>query len=414
MMEQILENQNRPAVLEKLYRSNKALFKRDFATLYPQLQGSPSAEFWHERLNYESEEISWGSAREIGLVVIAALFAGLLAKLPTIFNIDQDIFYPRNLGFIVLPLLTAYFGWKSNLSVGKIAFAAIALLAGLVYINAMPFAAKADTLILSCIHLVIFEGCILGFAYAGGAGFNEERRLGFLKYIADLVIMTGLILLAGALTSVITVGLFELIGFNIKDFYFDNIAVMGLAAAPILGTYLTQTNPQLVGKISPVIAKIFTPLVVVMLSAYLVAMIYSRNNPYNNREFLLMFNVLLVGVMALIFFSVAEGNKGKASGLQTWLLFTLSVLTIIVNSIALSAILFRITTGGFTANRTAVLGGNLVILANLLTVAFQLFRAATKRGDIAGVGKVIAAYLPVYFVWAIIVAFLFPLVFGVK
>ncbi len=59
----------------------------------------------------------------------------------------------------------------------------------------------------------------------------------------------------------ITIGLFSLLGINIEQFYFENIVIFALPAVPILGTYLIQTNPQLVGKVSPVIAKIFSPLV---------------------------------------------------------------------------------------------------------------------------------------------------------
>ncbi len=99
--------------------------------------------------------------------------------------------------------------------------------------------------------------------------------------------MTTLILIAGAILTGVTIGLFSLIGFKIEKFYFDYVVIFGLPAAPILGTYLIETNPQLVGKVSPVIAKIFSPLVLVMLVVYLIAIIYSGKDPYNDREFLL-------------------------------------------------------------------------------------------------------------------------------
>lgn len=212
----------------------------------------------------------------------------------------------------------------------------------------------------------------------------------------------------------ITIGLFSLIGFNIEKFYFDYFGIFGLAAAPIVGTYLTQTNPQLVGKVSPVIAKIFSPLVLVMLVIYLVAIVYSGKDPYNDREFLLMFNALLIGVMAIIFFSVAETSKSMKSGAEVWVLLLLSVVTVLVNGIALSAILFRIAEMGITPNRAAVLGGNVLILINLLLVTARLFRVISKKVDISEVGRAIAFYLPVYFVWTIIVTFIFPLIFGFK
>ncbi len=151
-----------------------------------------------------------------------------------------------------------------------------------------------------------------------------------------------------------------------------------------------------------------------MLVTYLVAMVYSGKDPYNDREFLLIFNALLIGVMAIIFFSVAETSRTDKSRAEIWVLLLLSVLTVIVNGIALSAILFRISEWGITPNRAAVLGGNVLILINLLLVTVQLCRAVKKKADITGVRKVIAFYLPVYCAWVTIVTFVFPFLFGFR
>jgi hypothetical protein len=168
----------------------------------------------------------------------------------------------------------------------------------------------------------------------------------------------------------------------------------------------------LVGKVSPVIARIFSPLVLVMLVIYLVAMVYSGKNPYNDREFFVIFNGLLIGVMAIIFFSVAETSTSTKSQLAIWILFLLSAVTILVNGIALSAILFRISEWGITPNRAAVLGGNVLILVNLLLVTWHLLKVVSKKADLYGVRKTISSYLPLYMIWTIVVTFLFPLIFG--
>ncbi len=89
-------------------------------------------------------------------------------------------------------------------------------------------------------------------------------------------------------------------------------------------------------------------------------------------------------------------------------------VTVVVNGVALSAILFRVSEWGITPNRLAVFGGNVLFLINLFLVTSQLFRVLSKKADITRVWKAIASYLPVYFVWTIIVAFIFPLVFGFK
>jgi hypothetical protein len=405
-----------PGNWRNCFRTNKAQFKRDFSSLYPELRGNSLADFWNERLTYETDDISWGSAGDLIFIVCAAFVAGAIAKLPAWFNIPEEFFYPRNIGFIIFPVLSAFFAWKNKLSTGKIVFIAGATLAGLLFINTLPDDKNSDTLILSCIHLLLFLWAVLGFAFVGEVtGPNsDEKRLGFLKYNGDLVVMTTLIVISGGIMTGVTIGLFNLIGFNIEKFYFENVVVFGLPAAPILGTYLTRTNPQLVGKVSPVIAKIFCPLVLVMLIIYLVAVIYSGKNPYNDREFLLIFNGLLIGVMAIIFFSVAETSRSGKSQPEIWILFLLSVVTIVVNGIALSAILFRISELGITPNRAAVLGGNVLILINLLLVTVQLFKVLSKKAHISAVGNAISYYLPVYVLWTFLVVFLFPLIFGFK
>lgn len=414
MKDEIRQLMHDPKQLESLYRTNKAQFKREFTTLYPELKGNTLADFWNERLNYEADEINWGSSRELWFVVFGCLVAGAIAKFPAWFHIEEDFFYPRNIGFILFPVLSAYFAWKNKLSTAKIASIVGAMLVGLVFINTLPDHDTSDTLILACVHLLLFLWSILGFAFTGAVNDVNNKRLNYLKFNGDLVVMTTLIVIAGGIMTGVTIGLFSLIGFNIEEFYFENIVVFGLPAAPIFGTYLTQTNPHLVGKVSPVIARIFSPLVLVMLIIYLVAMVYSGKDPYNDREFLLIFNGLLIGVMAIIFFSVAETSRATKSRAELVILLMLSLVTIIVNGIALSAIVFRISEWGITPNRAAVLGGNVLILINLFLVTVQLFKVVSGKANIREVGNTISRYLPIYAVWTIIVVFLFPLIFGFK
>jgi hypothetical protein len=414
MRDEILSNLNNPEQLERLYRADKSAFKKAFKTLDADIKDNSLLAFWNARLNYTRDDISWGTRKDLLFILLAALVAGVIARFPTIFNIDQEYFYQRNIGFIIFPMLSAYFAWKNNLSIGKIVFIAGTALAGLFFINFLPDNKKSDTLILSCIYLLIFLWSVIGFAFTGTFDNNTQKRLDYLKYNGDLLVMTALIVIAAGILSGVTIGLFSLIGLNIEVFYRENIIVSGLPMAPILGTYLIRSNPQLVGKVSPVIAKIFSPLVLVMLVIYTIAIIYAGKNPYNDREFLLIFNGLLVGVMALIFFSVAEASQNANKKMESLILFLLSIVTIVVNGVALSAILFRISEWGLTPNRAAVLGSNILILINLLLVTAALYKVVARKTHISAVGKSIVHFLPVYFFWAAIVTFLFPFLFGFK
>ena len=411
---EILTKIDNPKQLEKLYRDNKTAFKTEFNLLYPELTDNKLADYWNERLNYESSEISWGSGKELTFVIIASLVAGVIAKLPVLLNINLESFYQRNIGFIIFPILTTYFIWRKSLSTKKIVFAGVAFLIALIFINLLPADNKSDTLILSCIHLPLFLWAVLGFSYVGDNIRSYHKRLDFLRYNGDLVIMTTLLVIAGGILTGITIGLFSVIGFNIEKFYFDYIGIFGLAALPIVGTYITQTNPQLVNKVSPVIAKIFSPLVLITLVVYLVAILFSGKDPYKDRDFLMAFNFLLIGVIAIILFSVAESSKKSENRTGNFILFTLSIVTVIVNGIALSAILFRISEWGITPNRLAVLGGNILMLTNLCMVTFRLFKNVSKKADISEVENSISMFLPIYILWTIIVTFIFPLIFHFK
>lgn len=414
MREEIINNLENPRQLEKLYRDNKSAFKREFNLIFNDIQENLAAQVWNERLNFENEEISWGTNNELIFIIVAALIAGLIAKIPDLTTMKADYFYPRNIAFIVFPLLTAYFSWKQKIQGKKLIISLTAILISILYINILPNNDKSDTLALACIHLPIFLWTVLGFSFVSDNPKSNQRRLDFLRYNGDLVVMTTIILIAGAILTSITLGLFSLIDIKIEEFYFKYVVVWGLAASPIVGTYLVRTNPQLVNKVSPVIAKVFTPLVLVTLVIYLFAVIGTGKDPYNDRDFLLIFNMLLIGVMAIILFSIAETSKNAGSKTGTILLLALSIVTIIVNGIALSAILFRISEWGITPNRLAVLGGNILILTNLLMVTIKLFKATRNKSETENIEKSITSFLPFYSLWTILVTFIFPIIFNFK
>jgi hypothetical protein len=413
----LLSNFNNPVKLEELYHEDSRAFKEEFAKIYPALENSQLASFWHARLNFEFPAASKDRTIELGIVILLSFFAGLAAKLPGIYQWDQEHFFQRNIGFIVFPALSFYFLWKKESAWSRFIIAFVIFLASFIFINLMPQGDLSDTMILSCIHLPVLLWAVLGYSY--GAVSGNSKRLEFMRYNGELLIMTGLIIIAGFLLSAITVGLFKVIGLQIGEFYFLNIGVFGLAASPIVATYITQANPHLVNKVSPVIARIFSPLVLIMLVSFLVATFFAGKDPYNDRDFLIVFNALLIGVMAIILFSLAETFRNDDNRLARYILLALSVVTILVNGIALSAIVFRISEWGMTPNRFAVMGGNILILTNLCMVAYQLFRSVSKRpgqlnSDTGAVENAIAKFLPVYIAWAIVVSFIFPFVFSFK
>ena len=414
MHDNILSNIDNPRQLETLYRTNQPSFRTAFNALYPQLRNNPLAEGWYQRLNYSREDLFWGTTNERIFVVVASLLAAILAQLPKLLSLDRESFYVRNAGFIVFPLLIAYFVWKNKIPRKTGAWLAGLTLIAIGFINWLPQGHPGDTLILACIHLPLWLWSLLGFAFGGGSLKRGVNWLGLLRYNGELAVVTALLLLAGGLTTGLTIGLFKLIGWQIENFYFNYIVVCGLAAVPIVGTFLTQAQPALVNKVAPVIANLFSPVALVMLIVYLAATVFSGKDPYHDREFLLLFNALLIGVMALVFFSVAETTPASKNQTQILILFLLSMVTVLVNGIALSAVLFRIAEWGITPNRAAVLGANVLMLSHLLYVGGRLLGAMTRKSDLSLVGNSMTFFLPIYSLWSGVVTFLFPLLFGFK
>lgn len=416
MKKEILENIDNPNALERLYRADKSAFRESFNESFDEIQESVIAKVWYERLNFRMSEIKESVSKIDWIFVFGGAFiAAFITKMPAMFPaINEEFFFSRNVAFIIFPTLITYFLLKNSVQTKQAVLVAVLVFGALVFINLLPNNTKSDTLRLSCIHLPLFLWSILGFSFVGGKSDNLDQRISFLRYNGELVVMNALIAIAGLLFTGITIGLFSLINLNIEKIWGEWVIMSGVAASPIVATYLVRTNPELVNRVSPVIARIFSPIVLITLVIYLGAVIVSKQSLYSDREFLLMFNGLLIGVMAIILFSVVEQSRSQNNRFSLIILLLLSVVTIIVNGVALSAILFRISEWGITPNRLAVLGGNILILSNLLIVAYNIFGVLFKQRSVSSIGNSIASFLPIYSIWTIIVTFLFPFIFGFK
>jgi len=187
-----------------------------------------------------------------------------------------------------------------------------------------------------------------------------------------------------------------------------------LVSAPIVATYIVRNFSAISNKIAPIIANIFSPLVLVTLTVYLISIIITGKDPYNDRDFLLIFNIMLIAVMGIIVFSVSETSKKNKQRFNEIVLLLLSIITLIIDIIALSAILYRLGEYGFTPNRIVVLGSNILIFVNLLLIMIELFKINFKNTEIEKLEYVISKYLPVYAFWTVFVVFILPLIFGYK
>jgi hypothetical protein len=410
-MIQTLKNAlQQPEALEALYRKQPDQFRQAFAEVYAENPNNSLLSYWHHRLQY-GQKSGLTISNGLWILLVGIAVAGLLAKLPAWINVDYNQFMPRNIGFILFPGLIAWFVHqnKHNWTIPACITAGLVL-----YINLLPGNLQQDSFSLICMHLPILLWAIVGHAYTGGRWQNVDKRTEFLRYNGDLAIMSVLVGLCGIALVGMTFGLFELIGISLEKLFQDYLAMWALPAVPLVASYLVQTQPQLVNRVSPVLARVFTPLVLITLLIYLVAVIFTGRNPFIDRDLLLLFNVMLLAVVALIFFSISGRSESGLGKRDSLILLLLALSAILVNGVALTAIIYRISTWGITPNRLTVLGSNLLILGHLLVVANGLFRISVAKSDENGLNKRLVSYLPYYALYALLVMLAYPLIFDIN
>jgi hypothetical protein len=406
-----------PETLEKLYRDDRKAFKAAFDSIYPDIEGTEPARFWKARMEYDSKPEILRSLElpEILGVIAVCIITAILIKIPAIFQVgySDDAFYQKNAAIIIFFGLTLYSMWINRVSeTRKIMLTALAFLIPAIYINLLPANEPGDAVVLTYIHLPLLMWFIYGIVFTGYDFRDRGKRIDFIRYNGDLAIIYALIALAGGILTAITIGLFDSIGLNIETFYGENIILTGAVAAPVVAAFIIEKYPAQVNRIAPLIASIFSPLVLITLTIFLVTILVTGKDPYNDRDFLLIFNAMLLGVMGIIIFSVTGTSGIKKQKFNTQVLFLLSIITIIIDLIALSAIFYRLGEYGLSPNRLAVLVSNILVLINLVLIMKSLFRINFKGKDFRNVEMIISRFLPVYLIWIIIVVFGFPFIFG--
>jgi hypothetical protein len=419
MKAKIIENINNPEKLEQLYRDDRKSFVSSFEEVYSEIDKIELAKYWKIRLDFDNmpDKIKKTNLMDIVVLISACLIAGFLIKIPDIFNLKQTnlLFYEKNAVIIAFLGLTIYFVWNNRIfERKKLALILIAFIVPAIYTNLLLSVRDSASINLVYIHLPLLMWCIFGLIFIDFNLKDKTKRIEYIKYNGDLAILLAIILIAGGILTIVTIGLFAAIGIKIQKFYTENIVIIGLVSVPIIATYIIKNYTTVTNKIAPIIANIFSPLVLLTAIIYLIAWATSGKNPYNDREFLLIFNIMLLGVMVVIVFSITETSIGNKQKFNEMILFILSVVTAVIDLIALSAIFYRLGTFGITPNRLAVLGSNILILANLVLIIVDLYKVNFRKTLIEEVGLTISKFLTVYSIWIFFVIFGFPLIFRMK
>jgi hypothetical protein len=380
-----------------------------------------SERLWKQLVVVPSDADSPTSARRDAVVAFAlAVAAALLLKAPELFTrgpalMDGDAeFYQRNVSLFVLPLLTGYFAWKRRLEARTIRWLAAAFVAAIVFANVHPTTAPAHTLKLAAIHLPIALWLAVGIAYAGGRWGEVAGRMDFIRFSGELFIYFVLIALGGGLLTGFLMMMFQTIGIDAEWFVESWLVPCGAAGAVIVASWLVEAKQSVIENMAPVLTRLFTPLFTAVLVTFLATLLLTGRAVDIERNMLIPFNALLLLVLALLLYSISARDPGSPPGAFDVMQVVLLGCALVADALALWNIAARITEFGFSPNRVAVLGINVILLVNLTWSAVLYVRYLRARGSLAALEQWQTSYLPVYAAWAAIVVIVFPPLFGYR
>jgi hypothetical protein len=312
----------------------------------------------------------------------------------------------------VLPLLTGYFVWKRRLDTSTVRWLAVAFVAAAVFANVYPFAQLGSTELLTAVHLPIALWLVVGVAYAGSRWREVAGRMDFIRFSGEFFIYYVLIALGGGVFTGFMALLFQAIGIDAEPFFESWLLPCGAIGAIVVASWLVEAKQSVIENMAPVLTRLFTPLFAALLVTFLATLLWTGRGIDMERDMLIGFDLLLVVVLGLLLYSVSARDPRSPPGVFDVVQVVLVVSALLADAVALWAIGARINEFGFTPNRVAALGFNVILLVNLAWSAVLLIRFLRGRGSFTTLERWQTDYLPVFAAWAAIVVIVFPPLFG--
>ena len=356
--------------------------------------------------------------RKEALVAVGlAVAAGVAIKVPELFGLRLDdpdpnpSFYMRNFSLFVLPFLAWFFAWKRALEPAGRLWLAAPFLVAVLAVNLLPFTPMGHTEGLAALHLPMALWLAVGVAYAGGRWRDHQQRMNYVRFSGEWFIYYALIAFGGGVLMGITMFIFSAIGLDVEWLLNSWMLPCGVVGAVVIAGWLVEAKQSVIENMAPVLTMLFTPLFTLMLLAFLGTMVWTGSGINVEREVLIGFDLLLVVVVGLLLYTISARDSRKEPGFFDGLQLLLVVCALLVDALALWAIVARISEFGFSPNRVAALGENLILVVNLGWSAVLYAKFLRRKVGFAPLERWQTAYLPVYAVWAWVVVVIFPLVF---
>jgi hypothetical protein len=372
-----------------------------------------SGRLWKQLLRGDDSEPARSSSGWLEMLVFAAAAAVVIqiVRLAAGFPDDSPNWLARNATLFVLPFLAAYFLRQRQLGSRQWVLTAAPFLLAALVVNLYPWSADSSTEILVAIHLPVVLWFAVAYPYMGGTIRSRDRRMDFVRFTGEWFIYYVLIALGGGVLMGLTGGILKPTGVEVSRIA-EWVLPSGAAGAVIVAAWLVESKQRVVENMAPVLTMLFTPLFAVMLACAAVVYAVTGLGGAFDRDLLSVFDALLLVVVALVLYGMSARDPSTAA--REWMdaiQLVAVVSALVLDLIVLGAMIARIGELGFTPNRTAALGLNLVLLANLAGAAWLSARFLTRRSSFYRLERWQTTYLLVFALWAAIVVVVLPPLF---
>jgi hypothetical protein len=358
----------------------------------------------------EDEHAAANRWPEALLFAVAAAVTVQIARLVAGFPSEEPSWLFRNASLLVIPFVAGWFARRRRLPLRHCLPTASAFVAAAIVINVYPYRHDAATEALAAAHMPVVLWFVVAHPYMGGTLRSHERRMDFVRFTGEWCIYYVLIALGGGVLMGLTAAILEPTGVD-PERVAEWVLPSGAAGAVIVAAWLVESKQRVVENMAPVLTMLFTPLFAVMLTV--VAIVYAATGLGGafDRELLGVFDVLMVVVLGLVLYGISAREPSQAPGWMDRIQLAAVVSALLLDAMVLASMAARIGDLGFTPNRVAAMGLNLILLVNLAVTAWLSTRFLTGH-SFHRLERWQTTYLPVFGLWAAAVVVILPPAFG--
>lgn len=354
-----------------------------------------------------------GRRLAVGLAVAAAA----AIKVPSLFGADIDDdpadapFVIRNLGLFSLPMVAWLLARTRHPDARTTRLLPLWFAIGAVAANAWAFFDTLPAGALLVIHLPVALWFVVGLAHAGDGWRTDGARRAFIRFTGEWVVHFVLLGIGGLLLTGLTVGGLSVLGIDGLDedvLFGEWVVPCGAMGAVVVAAWMAERRLADTEGVAPMLARAFTPLLLVVLLVLLVGTAVDGDGVDVGRDGLVLFDVLLLAVLGLLLSVVTSRDPATPVGLLDRIQFALLLAAVALDGVALAGVAVRIGDHGFTANRTATLGLNLLLLVHLTVSAWIASGVLRGRRPLHDLLTRQTRFLPWAGAWVVLVTVAFP------